>query len=274
MLRRLALTAVVSIAALSAAAPLATAVGPLPVPIEGSGPLPVSEQAGPAVSPSGPAGSPYSGMLRPARKGAGPAEARGPRDTDVPALPGLGNGDLPGDTNGPATTGPTTLPAPVTLPAPTSGGAKGDTGAEADATTRLTVTVQDSGNTDSGISADTDTGSGSGKTGSAGSLVRDGSYELTCAPAAGTRSGTRAGGDHPEAQAACDRLAEAEGAGEDLFRPVDKDAMCTQMYGGPATARITGTWRGRPVDTTVNRKNGCEIARWNALRPLLPATGQ
>ncbi|MGW1465266.1 SSI family serine proteinase inhibitor [Streptomyces sp. NPDC002308] len=267
MLRRLALTAVVSIAALSATAPFAAAVGPLPVPIEGSGPLPVSEQAGPAVSPPGPAGSPYSGMLRPARKGAGPAEARGPRDTDVPALPGLGNSDLPGDT-----TGPTTLPAPVTLPAPTTGGAKGDTGAEADATTRLTVTVQDSGNTDSGKtgSADTD----SAKPGSSGSLVRDGSYELTCAPAAGTRSGTRAGGDHPQAQAACDRLAEAEGAGDDLFRPVDKDAMCTQMYGGPATARITGTWRGRPVDTTVNRKNGCEIARWNALRPLLPATGQ
>ncbi|MGW2278292.1 SSI family serine proteinase inhibitor [Streptomyces sp. NPDC001770] len=264
MLRRLALTAVVSIAALSAAAPFAAAVGPLPVPIEGSGPLPVSEQAGPVASP-GPAGSPYSGMLRPARKGAGPAEARGPRDTDVPALPGRNNSDLPGDTTGPTTTGPTTLPAPVTLPAPTTGGAKGDTGAEADATTRLTVTVQDSGNTDSGTTSSAD---------SSGRLVRDGSYELTCAPAAGTRSGTRGGGDHPEAQASCDRLAEAEGAGEDLFRPVDKDAMCTQMYGGPATARITGTWRGRPVDTTVNRRNGCEIARWNALRPLLPATGQ
>ncbi|MFD6528500.1 SSI family serine proteinase inhibitor [Streptomyces sp. NPDC060184] len=273
MLRRLALTAVVSIAALSAASPLAAAVGPLPVPIEGSGPLPVSERSGPAVSP-GPAGSPYSGMLRPARKGAGPAEARGPRDTDVPALPGRSNGDLPGDMTGPITTGPTTLPAPVTLPAPTTGGAtggtgdtgaEGDTGAGADATTRLTVTVQDSGNTDSGQTGSAD---------ASGHLVRDGSYELTCAPAADTRSGTRAGGDHPDAQAACDRLAEAEGAGEDLFRPVDKDAMCTQMYGGPATARITGTWRGRPVDTTVNRRNGCEIARWNALRPLLPATGQ
>ncbi|WP_328720648.1 subtilase-type protease inhibitor [Streptomyces sp. NBC_00247] len=254
MLRRLALTAVVSLAALSAAAPLATAVGPLPVPIEGSGPIPVSEQSGPAVQ-SGPAGSPYSGMLRPARKGAGPAEARGPRDTNAPALPGRGN--RPGDTDE-----PTTLPAPVTLPAPTTGGTEGDTGAAADATTRLTVTVQDTGSTDSG------------KAGAAGGPVRDGSYELTCAPAAGTRSGTRGGGDHPEAQAACDRLAEAEGAGEDLFRPVDEDAMCTQMYGGPATARITGTWRGRPVDTTVNRKNGCEIARWNALSPLLPATGR
>ncbi|MEU1087436.1 SSI family serine proteinase inhibitor [Streptomyces sp. NPDC005892] len=149
------------------------------------------------------------------------------------------------------------------MPAPTTGGA------EADATTRLTVTVEGSGNTDSGR---TDSGA-SGKPGSA-QRVGDGSYELTCTPAAGTRSGTRAGGDHPDAQGACDRLAEAEGTGEDLFRPVDKNAMCTQMYGGPATARITGTWRGRPVDTTVNRKNGCEIARWNALRPLLPATGQ
>ncbi|MGW0855684.1 SSI family serine proteinase inhibitor [Streptomyces sp. NPDC002690] len=260
MLRRLALTAVVSLAALSTAAPLATAVGPLPVPIEGSGPIPVSEQSGPAVH-SGPAGSPYTGMLRPARKGAGPAEARGPRDTNAPALPGRSN--RPGDADD-----PTTLPAPVTLPAPTTGGA------EADGTTRLTVSVQDTGNTDSGTGA-----SASGKPSDSGepgspTSVGDGSYELTCAPAAGTRSGTRGGGDHPDAQAACDRLAQAEEAGEDLFRPVDKNAMCTQMYGGPATARITGTWRGRPVDTTVNRKNGCEIARWNALSPLLPATGR
>ncbi|WP_405458515.1 SSI family serine proteinase inhibitor [Streptomyces sp. NBC_00101] len=260
MLRRLALTAVVSLAVLSTAAPLATAVGPLPVPLEGSGPLPVSEQSGPAplsgpAVSSGLAGLPYGGLLRPARKG-GPAEARGPRDTDVPALPGR--------TGTPENTGrPATRPAarPTTLPAPTGGTVDG----AADATTRLTVTVQDTGNAPA-VTA-------SGKP-AAGQPVADGSYEVTCTPDSGTRSGTRAGGDHPQAQAACDRLAEAERAGEDLFRPVDEDAMCTQMYGGPAGARITGTWRGRPVDASVNRKNGCEIARWNALRPLLPATGE
>jgi hypothetical protein len=41
-------------------------------------------------------------------------------------------------------------------------------------------------------------------------------------------------------------------------------------YGGPATARITGTWAGRPVDGRYDRSNGCQIARWNDLVPLLP----
>ena len=46
--------------------------------------------------------------------------------------------------------------------------------------------------------------------------------------------------------------------------------MCTQQYGGPATARVTGTWQGQHVDATFDRTNGCEIARWNTLRPVLP----
>jgi hypothetical protein len=44
------------------------------------------------------------------------------------------------------------------------------------------------------------------------------------------------------------------------------------VYGGPQTARITGTWEGGPVDATLSRTNGCEIARWKALRGLLPAS--
>jgi hypothetical protein len=42
------------------------------------------------------------------------------------------------------------------------------------------------------------------------------------------------------------------------------------QYGGAATARVTGTWAGRPVDAAYSRKNGCEIARWDRLVPLLP----
>jgi hypothetical protein len=45
------------------------------------------------------------------------------------------------------------------------------------------------------------------------------------------------------------------------------------QYGGPATARITGTWHGRPVDATYKRTDGCEISRWQGLVPVLPATG-
>ena len=46
--------------------------------------------------------------------------------------------------------------------------------------------------------------------------------------------------------------------------------MCTQQYGGPETATITGTWQGEPVNSTLSRKNGCEIARWDALKDVLP----
>ena len=51
------------------------------------------------------------------------------------------------------------------------------------------------------------------------------------------------GGDHPRAEAACRAL---ETAPRDPFAPVAKDTLCTQMYGGPQTATITGMWRGRP----------------------------
>ncbi|MFB7272775.1 SSI family serine proteinase inhibitor [Streptomyces sp. NPDC056244] len=93
----------------------------------------------------------------------------------------------------------------------------------------------------------------------------DGTYKLTCGPAGGT---------HPRARAACDRLAELAGAGQDPFAPVAAGAMCTMQHGGDATARITGTWRGHRVDATFSRKNGCEIARWRTLEPVLPNAGR
>jgi hypothetical protein len=75
------------------------------------------------------------------------------------------------------------------------------------------------------------------------------------------------GGDHTDPQTACDLL---ERAGERALPAVAKDQACTQIYGGPQTARITGSWRGKPVDARLSRTNGCEIARWDALRGLLP----
>ena len=45
--------------------------------------------------------------------------------------------------------------------------------------------------------------------------------------------------------------------------------MCTQQYGGPETATITGSWQGKPVNSTLSRKNGCEISRWDALKDVL-----
>jgi hypothetical protein len=61
--------------------------------------------------------------------------------------------------------------------------------------------------------------------------------------------------------------------GRDPFAPVPPDSTCTMVYGGPATAHVTGTWAGRPVDATYDRGNGCEIGRWDRMVPLLPKVG-
>jgi hypothetical protein len=80
-------------------------------------------------------------------------------------------------------------------------------------------------------------------------------WTLTCDPP---------GGDHPDPAAACAALAAARAP----FAPVPPDMACTQIYGGPETARIEGTWRGEPVTADYRRTDGCEIARWRALAPV------
>ena len=51
--------------------------------------------------------------------------------------------------------------------------------------------------------------------------------------------------------------------------PTAGDKACTQIYGGPQTASITGTLRGEHVDARFKRTDGCEIARWEHVQPLL-----
>ncbi|MGW2843451.1 SSI family serine proteinase inhibitor [Streptomyces sp. NPDC001108] len=133
------------------------------------------------------------------------------------------------------------LVAVTALAAPAAGAGMSADGARSHARTQLTITV-----------------SGSGHAGA------DGVFRLRCAPP---------GGSHPAARAACDRLDELAGRGAAPFAPVARDALCTMQFGGPATARITGTWRGRGVDAAFDRSDGCEIARWNTLRPVLPEVG-
>ncbi|MCM2391402.1 SSI family serine proteinase inhibitor [Streptomyces albipurpureus] len=96
-----------------------------------------------------------------------------------------------------------------------------------------------------------------------GNTRADGRYELKCDPAGGT---------HPAAERACTRLDELGQDGSDPFAPVPEGQMCTQQSGGPATARVTGTWRGNPVDAVFSRTDGCEISRWRTMEPVLPST--
>ena len=49
----------------------------------------------------------------------------------------------------------------------------------------------------------------------------------------------------------------------------EKDRMCTQIYGGPETARVTGTIDGEKVDRRFTRTNGCEVADFTAAAALL-----
>ena len=105
---------------------------------------------------------------------------------------------------------------------------------------------------------DADSGSSSDETALTITLVSDDgvdpqTYELKCDPP---------GGDHPQAAEACDAL-DAAGAG--VFEPVPKDQMCTQIYGGPQTATVKGTYKGDRVDAEFQRTNGCEVARWDKL---------
>jgi hypothetical protein len=72
------------------------------------------------------------------------------------------------------------------------------------------------------------------------------------------------GGTHSDPNGACDTLLE----NEDALEPVAGDVACTQIYGGDQLATITGAG----VQAYFSRTNGCEIARWDALRPVLELT--
>lgn len=53
--------------------------------------------------------------------------------------------------------------------------------------------------------------------------------------------------------------------------PVPSGQACSMIYGGPQSARVTGMWDGRLVDETYRRTNGCEVARWERMEPVLPS---
>jgi hypothetical protein len=68
---------------------------------------------------------------------------------------------------------------------------------------------------------------------------------------------------------AAELCAQARGVAELLTSEPDKTRSCTQIYGGPETARVTGTIDGEKVDRRFTRTNGCEIADYTRAAGLL-----
>ncbi|MGH3104589.1 MAG: SSI family serine proteinase inhibitor [Gaiellaceae bacterium] len=83
-------------------------------------------------------------------------------------------------------------------------------------------------------------------------------WTLRCGPSGGTLPGARL---------ACASLARRANP----FRPIASDAVCTELYGGPQEALVTGRYRGRRIWTRFARTDGCQIERWNRLRFLFPS---
>lgn len=85
-------------------------------------------------------------------------------------------------------------------------------------------------------------------------------FSLTCDPS---------GGDHPRPEAACRLLEELE----EPLAALPPRTACTEIYGGPQTATVTGTLRGERVAAEFSRTDGCQVDRWDAHAALLGDAG-
>lgn len=89
---------------------------------------------------------------------------------------------------------------------------------------------------------------------------------LTCRGSVREASGALADPGRASAATLCAR---ARAIDELLKTQPDKDRACTQIYGGPETARVTGRIDGVEVDRRFARTNGCEIADFSRAAGLL-----
>lgn len=76
---------------------------------------------------------------------------------------------------------------------------------------------------------------------------------------------------HPRAAAACSALKKNAAILNPASPP--KGISCTQQFGGPQVASVTGEVNGTPVETSFALRDGCEIGAWNAAKDLLGAAG-
>ncbi len=76
---------------------------------------------------------------------------------------------------------------------------------------------------------------------------------------------------HPDATAACEAIKDNPAILSPA--PSAQAQPCTQQYGGPQQATVTGVVDGRSVNATFSLRDGCEIAAWNAAKAVLGSTG-
>lgn len=77
------------------------------------------------------------------------------------------------------------------------------------------------------------------------------------------------GGAPIDAKDACRALARPAVQNR-LVRGPSPEQVCTQVYGGPQTAMLSGTLDRRSVSTVVTRDDGCGIGDWdNLLKDIL-----
>ena len=75
-----------------------------------------------------------------------------------------------------------------------------------------------------------------------------------------------------DASARSRRCETARGLAAFLAEQPPRGRVCTQIYGGPETARVRGTIGERAIDRRFSKTNGCEIADWKRVEPLLTAS--
>ena len=76
---------------------------------------------------------------------------------------------------------------------------------------------------------------------------------------------------HPNAAGACTAIKNNPA----VLSPaaVGKGQVCTQQYGGPQVATVTGVVDGHSVQASFTLKDGCEIAAWSAAKDVLGSSG-
>jgi hypothetical protein len=70
--------------------------------------------------------------------------------------------------------------------------------------------------------------------------------------------------DGVDGVAACERLGDAAVI-DRLVNGAPADRVCTEIYGGPDLAVITGELDGQTINATIDRANGCGVDDWDSL---------